>query len=180
MQHAGGYKMAKELMWICALLPEKRNQELTDICKKENQTLGLPEDVFRFPLHISMKKSFQTTDFDKVKEEILMHMQAYGKIRCNLSEPVLHKKMIWLPVASQDQILEWHDKLDEKLLNKFEIPIDRFDSRFQPHISLFTKGSEEQLAKVQELLEKKIQPGEMVLDRFVIGSSRHKDEFYEL
>jgi hypothetical protein len=172
--------MAKELMWICALLPDKWNQELVDICKKENRTIGLPEDVFRFPLHISMKKSFQTTDFDKVKAAILMHIHEYGKIRCNISEPVLHKKMIWLPVASQGQIREWHDKLDEMLLNQFGIPIDRFDSKFQPHISLFTKGSEKQLVKMQELLEKKIQPGEIVLDRFVIGSSRHKDEFYEL
>jgi hypothetical protein len=172
--------MAKELMWICALLPEKWNQELVDICKKENLKIGLPEDVFRFPLHISMKKSFQTTDFNKVKAEILMHIHEYGKIRCNIAEPVLHKKMIWLPVASQGQIREWHDKLDEMLLNKFEIPIDRFDSKFQPHISLFTKGTEKQLVKMQELLEKKIQPAEIVLDRFVIGSSRHKDEFYEL
>jgi hypothetical protein len=172
--------MAKELMWICALMPEKWNQELADICKKENLTIGLPEDVFRFPLHISMKKSFQTTDFDEVKAEILVHIHKYGKISCNILEPVLHKKMIWLPVASQGQIRDWHDKLDEMLLNKFEIPIDRFDSKFQPHISLFTKGSEKQLVKMQELLEKKIQPKEIVLDRFVIGSSRHKDEFYEL
>jgi hypothetical protein len=172
--------MAKELMWICALLPEKLNQELIDICKKENQKIGLPENVFRFTLHISMKKSFQTTDFDEVKTEILMHIHEYGKISCNILEPVLHKKMIWLPVASQGQIREWHDKLDEMLLNKFEIPIDRFDFKFQPHISLFTKGSEKQLVKMQELLKEKIQPEEMILERFVIGSSRHKDEFFDI
>jgi hypothetical protein len=180
MQTEEGYKMAKELMWICAMLPERLNQELVDICKKENLTIGLPENVFRFPLHISMKKSFHTMDFDKVKAEILMHIHGYGKISCNISEPVLHKKMIWLTVASQGQIRDWHDKLDEMLLNKFEIPIDRFDSKFQPHISLFTKGAEKQLVAMQKLLEKKIQPAEIVLDRFVIGSSRHKDEFYEL
>jgi hypothetical protein len=56
--------MANELMWVCALLPDDINRELVDICREVNRNIGLPEDVFRFPLHISMKKSFRTKEFE--------------------------------------------------------------------------------------------------------------------
>lgn len=54
--------MGKELMWVCGLLPQKEQEKLVEICKEANREIGLPEVVFKFPLHISMKKSFYVTD----------------------------------------------------------------------------------------------------------------------
>jgi hypothetical protein len=172
--------MGKELMWVCALLPPELNRQLAELCREENKSIGLPEDVFRFLLHISMKKSFQTTEFEAVKAEILHHMQASGEIHCRTTGVVCHKKMLWLMVEPEGESKRWHDKLDKLLLDKFGIPVDRFDANFEPHISLFTKGEQAQIKEMGVRLAGKIPPMELTLDRFVVGSSRHGDEFFEI
>jgi hypothetical protein len=172
--------MAKELMWVCALLPKEVNQQLVQICREANAAIGLPENVFRFPLHISMKKSFQTTSFDAVKAAILAHLREYGPICCKAGGVVCHRKMLWLPIEPTGSIKEWHDTLDAMLLSRFGIPIDRFDAAFSPHISLFTKGEQAQISEMQKRLQQKIAPMELSLNRFVIGSSGHKDAFFEI
>jgi 2'-5' RNA ligase len=172
--------MAKELMWVCALLPLKLNRQLAALCREENKSIRLPEDVFRFPLHISMKKSFQTTEFDAVQAEIIRHMQAQGEIHCRTASVICRKKMLWLPVKPEGEIRAWHDELDQRLLDRFAIPIDRFDATFEPHISLFTKGDPARIKGMGLRLAGKIAPMELTLNRFVIGSSRHGDEFFDI
>jgi hypothetical protein len=86
--------------------------------------------------------------------------------------------MLWLPVESAGAILFWHEQLDQILLGKYAVPIDRFDAVFQPHISLFTRGSREELLRMKQLLSNKLPPLELTLNRFVIGSSGHKDEYF--
>jgi hypothetical protein len=170
--------MRKELMWVCALPSGEWNERLVQICRAENKFIGLPEDVFKFPLHISMKKSFQTTEFDAVKAEILTYIHVQGKIHCRTRGVACRKKMLWLPIEPAGEILEWHKQLDALLLNQFGIPINRFDADFEPHISLFTKGDLSQIEDMKLRLAEKIPPAELTLDRFVIGSSGHKDEFF--
>jgi hypothetical protein len=172
--------MAKELMWVCGVLPEELNCRLAVICKRNNRDLHLPEDVFKFPLHISMKKSFYTTEFDEAKTQIKSFIFERGKIDCFVGGIEIHKNMIWLPIETRGGLSDWHDCLDKILLEKFNIPISPFDVNFHPHISLFTKGNEGQIAKMYERLKAQIQPMDITLNKFVIGSSMHKDEFFEV
>jgi hypothetical protein len=172
--------MAKELMWVCALLSEPFQEQLAALCREENKTVGLPEDVFRFPLHISMKKSFQTTEFESVKAEVLRYIQRQGEIRCQTTGVTCQKQMLWLSVDVSGDILEWHHRLDSLLLDKFGISIHRFDANFEPHISLFTKGNSAQLEEMRWRLAGKIPPMELTLNRFVLGSSGHGDVFFEI
>jgi hypothetical protein len=172
--------MAKELMWVCALLPAEWNRKLAALCREENKSVGLPENVFRFPLHISMKKSFQTTEFEAVKAEIVSVMQAQGAICCRTSGVVCRKKMLWLSVEPEGKIKDCHDRLDRLLLDRYDIPIDRLDAEFEPHISLFTGGDQAKIKEMELRLAAKIPPAEWKLTEFVIGSSGHADEYFDL
>jgi 2'-5' RNA ligase len=173
--------MAKELMWVCGLLPENTNKRIVEICKEANRNIGLSESVFRFPLHISMKKSFYTISFDEVKMEIMEHIRKNGVLHCRTSEVTCHRNMLWLPVEADGEIKDWHNSLDEILLSKYGILIDRFDVEFEPHITLFTGVErEEKLEGMRKELTDKIPPTEMEISRFVIGSSAHGDEYFNL
>jgi 2'-5' RNA ligase len=88
--------------------------------------------------------------------------------------------MIWLPIEPSGEIKQWHDELDQSLLNGFGIPIDRLDREFKPHISLFTKEQEQQLLEMKQRLSGMIEPVDLALNKFVVGSSRHGDEFFEI
>jgi hypothetical protein len=172
--------MSKELMWVCAILPQELNKSLVEICRKENIEVNLPDDVFKFPLHISMKKSFYTDNFEKVKNEIVSHIYPKGAVKCRVGAVACHKNMLWLPIEPDGEVKQWHDELDQSLLNRFRIPIDQLDREFKPHISLFTKGQEEQLLEMKQRLSGIIEPMELTLNRFVVGSSRHSDEFIDI
>lgn len=39
--------MAQKLMWVCAVAPEGFKKTAVQICLAENETEGLPENVFR-------------------------------------------------------------------------------------------------------------------------------------
>ena len=170
----------KELTWICGLLPQDDNQRIVSLCKKANQDIGLPENVFALPLHISMKKSFLADDFLLVKQEMKRFALSKGSIPIKTNPPILHKNMIWLPIEPSIMISSWHHELDALLLDKFGIEIANFDKAFKPHISLFTKGTAEKMKQIYPALQKALPPMEMEIKRFVIGSSAHKDEFFDV
>jgi hypothetical protein len=52
---------------------------------------------------------------------------------------------------------------------------------FQPHISLFTSGDKDDIMDMYNLLkEEDLRLGDVEFHKFVIGSSVHRDTFYEL
>ena len=172
--------MSRELMWICAITSEEFRKKVTELCLTENKDIGLFENVFKLPLHISMKKSFYTDCFDTVKDDILKIVNGIGRFRCRIDKVYLHKNMLWLSLANEGDLRLLHEELDRLLDVKYGIPISRYDRVFQPHISLFTRGTSEQMKTMYEKLENHDFGSEIEISRFVIGSSGHKDTFYNL
>ena len=169
--------MGRELMWVCAIAPEEFQKRTTQLCLTENKSIGLPENVFKLPLHISLKESFYTESFDAVKFDILSVLNLTGKFRCRIAEIELHRNMLWLPVTNGDKLRLLHEKIDRLLEAKYGIPISGYDRNFQPHISLFTRGAPEQVRDMYDRLRNHDFGSSIEISRFVIGSSGHKDTF---
>ena len=173
--------MREELAWICAIMPEGINDKITRICKELNKNVGLPETVFKFPLHISLKKSFRTHNFFEMREDALDLINRHMTMSCRVSGVTLHRNMIWLDITPNESLLKFHSALDALLFNKYDVIIDKFDRMFNPHISLFTSGDREKIAEMFDLLQKEdLNFDNIEFRRFVIGSSAHKDTFYDL
>jgi len=173
--------MKEELSWVCAIMPEAANRKIVNLCKELNRGIGLPETVLKFPLHISLKKSFRTQRFEEVRENALSLLKQCSPISCRVLGVTLHKKMIWLNIKPNESLFKFHQELDALLLNKYGIPIDKFDKVFQPHISLFTSGDSDDIMDMYDLLkEEDIRLDDVEFHKFVIGSSVHRDTFYEL
>ena len=169
----------KELMWVCALLPKQEEEEIRSICLEPNKKVRLSEDVFRFPLHISLKKSWECEDFAKIQEDIVACLQQKGEFLVRYESPILRRNMIWLPLDASGRLQEIHEDLDRLLAEKYEIPQDPYDRIYEPHISLFTKGQAEKMSQLYELLKEEIRPGTVKIQRFVVGGSVHRDSFYK-
>ena len=167
-------------MWICGIIPPELSKEIISICKDKNKNIGLKENVFDLPLHISMKKSFYTNNFDDVKKRITNFIYEKGKIVCKTKGIYIHKGMIWILVDSKPFINEWHDELDHILLNDFNIDISNYDKSFLPHISLFTSGENDKINSMYRELKNDFKGLDFSINKFVIGSSKHKDEYIEI
>lgn len=172
--------MSRELMWICAISTEGFRKTVTQFCLAENKSVGLPENVFKLPLHISLKKSFYTEEFDAVKDEMLKIMNSVGHFHCRIDKVDLHRDMLWLSLVNDGKLRRIHEELDCLLETKYGVPISRYDRIFQPHISLFTRGTPEQMLTMYDRLKKHDLGKEIEISRFVIGSSGHRDVFYNL
>lgn len=172
--------MARELMWVCAIAPEEFQKTVSQLCLTENKAIGLPENVFKLPLHISLKKSFYTDCFDEVKVDILKTVNSTGRFHCCIDRVILQRNMLWLSLINDGHLRHLHKDLDHLLDKKYGVPISRYDRIFQPHISLFTRGTAEQLQTMYSKLKKLDFDGDIELNQFVIGSSRHKDVFFDL
>ena len=172
--------MVQELMWVCAIAPEEFRKTVVQLCLAENKTVGLPENVFKLPLHISMKKSFCTDSFDSVKEDVLKVINNIGGFSCRIGKIDMHRNMLWLSLINDGELRRLHEELDRVLDRKYGIPVSRYDRIFQPHISLFTRGAPEKLQTMYSRLTKQDFCTEIEISRFVIGSSGHKDTFFDL
>ena len=171
--------MAIELMWVCGILPDGLNRKVVETCREENRDIGLPETVFRFPMHISMKKSFNTDNFESVKKAVASYIERNRTISCRTGKPIENKGMIWLPIIPDQEISNWHKGLDDMLRDNFNIPVLGYDKFFKPHVSLFTKGDSDKIDIMFERLCKTLPEMDFTIRRFVVGSSRHKDEYFE-
>lgn len=170
----------KELMWACALLPEEPNNEIVSICQRLNKDIELPETVFKFPLHISLKKSWESERYYDMQRDVAVFLQSKGRFEVGFELPVLHKNMIWLPVQVTKDLREIHDGLDRLLLEKYCVPQDRFDLTFNPHISLFTKDKRKDILRMLDLLKKEMMPMTTTICRVVVGGAIHRDSYYDL
>jgi 2'-5' RNA ligase len=171
----------EELSWVCAIMPDATNRKIVNLCRELNHEIGLPETVFKFPLHISLKKSFRTLRFEEVREDALALLKQHMPMSCRVSGVTLHKNMIWLNITPNESLLKFHQELDALLLSKYGVPVDKFDKMFQPHISLFTSGDRDDIMDMYDLLkEEDLRIDNVEFRKFVIGSSGHRDTFYEL
>jgi len=172
--------MGKELMWACALLPEEVNQEIVSICKRANRRIGLPETVFKFPLHISLKKSWECDRFLDARQDVAEYLKQSDRFSITTGSPSLHKGMIWLSVNVDEKLKQLHEGLDALLETKYGVPRSTEDLRFHPHISLFTRGDGNRLSAIQQILAKELLPVRAEIRRVVVGGAIHRDTYYEL
>lgn len=172
--------MARELMWVCAVAPEEFRKAVYDVCISENREVGLSENVFKLPLHISLKKSFYTEAFDEVRADIYRFMSGVGCFWCYIEGVTIIRNMVWLSFYDDGSLHDIHTEIDRLLETKYGIPIDRYDRVFCPHISLFTRGTPEQMQNMYERLKKHSFGKRIEISRFVTGSSGHKDRYYNM
>ena len=109
---------AKELAWVCAIAPEECRKKLTRLCLDANKSIKLPENVFKLPLHISLKKSFYTVDFDRVSEDMRLLIERSGRLYCQIGQVELHRNMLWLALENRGALRSLHEELDGLLKTK--------------------------------------------------------------
>lgn len=173
-------KMIKtNLMWVGALLPENIARDMVTICKEENHSAHLSEDMFKYPLYVSLNESFMTDNYDTTHQAILDFIHAHGPITCHMETPAQNTRRVYLPVTPTGDIITWHNEFDH-LLDNLHIDIDDYDRHYDPHVTLFRGARRLQCIEMQRLLFTRIPAMDLTLNRFVIEASHHEDEYITL
>ena len=168
----------KELMWITGIIDKETNEEIRRICLKENEDLHLSERFFRSDLHISLKRTFYTEQYEKIADDIKEMLRGHKPIDCGYSKLMKVKDMLWLYPDKNDELVRIHNEIDLFLYEKYKIPIDTFDRQYFPHITIFHKGETKNLLKMYDRLQISLERKPITIDRFAIGTKTRGSDFF--
>ena len=169
-----------ELFWVVGMIPDDINDQIKEICLKENEDLRLSERFFKNSLHISMKRTFHCEYFEKMKEDLKHLLTSKGEIYCGHTHLIKIKDMLWLTLDEDEKIRKVHQKIDELLQNRYNVPIDTFDKNYLPHITIFHKGDPDNLLKMHERLLEKLPNKEIKISRYAIGSKIRENDIFDV
>lgn len=165
-----------ELMSLHGIIENDLNEEIQEMCFDMINELELSDHFFRIPLHISLKRSFHTNEFEAVSDDVHKMLSNVHVIRCRGLEPVVVKNRLWLKVNEYDELKLIHQELDRMLLQRHGIPIDEFDRIYCPHISLFNDSSDDKLLSAANMIRKD-PDREFLIHRYSIGSNKHPSSY---
>lgn len=166
-------------MWVSAILPIQINNQISNVCLSNNLDIKLSERFFKFPLHISLKRTFYTDDYLSVKEDLksLLHNQT---ITISNLKPIINSNMIWLEFENNNKIIEIHKEIDKLLLDKYNIPIDEFDRIYHPHVTIFRDDDIQKLNNMYSRIKDLIIKEDVLIDTYAMGTNLDNNEFYKV
>ena len=173
-------EVMKEFIWVCGLIPEDIDQQIKEICLKENEDLQLSERFFKTNLHISMKRTFHCDDFENMKEDLKQLLRNEKQIYCGNTHLFKVKDMLWLTVDKDEKIKQVHKKIDEMLEKRYDVPIDTFDKNYLAHITIFHKGDPLNLIEMHERLLERLPSFPIVISRYAIGSKTRENDIFDV
>lgn len=166
-------------MWVSAILSKKDNDDISKICLDNNTDIKLSDRFFRFPLHISLKRTFYTDDYLTIKNDLKKLINQSNPIIIQDLKLMRNKDMLWLDFDNKDAIISLHQKIDELLFQKYKIPIDEYDKNYYPHITIFRDDDIDKLEMMFNRIEELINKEEIIIDTFALGTSLENNEFYK-
>ena len=170
----------KQLMWIQGLLPEKIRKQITDLCIANNDDLKLSDHFLIYPLHVSFKRSFYTDRFETIREDLKELLEGYGPIDCTSLFPMKVKDMIWLGFENEEELLKIHERIDDNLLERYQIPVDEFDRNYHPHVTLFRDDDGEKLEEMLNRIRDHFPMEDVRIEEVIIGARGKEGCLYQL
>ena len=158
-------------IWIGCKLPENFEQELRSLCLSQNERLGLDTVAFSLPQHISLKISFETEQPEAVLEALAAWLGEQKPFSVHVRNPEQAGRILWLPIAENQELERLHSELDARLARDFGVPQHPFDKAFLFHSTLFMDENAEKIAKMEELLSDYSTERELTVDTFLLGLS---------
>lgn len=142
-------------MWTGLVFDKETEYNTRKICKKINKEFEVSEQSFTLPQHISLKTSFNVQNYKEVIEYLKMVLKEYESIDVKLIGITKLNGVIWIDVEKNEKLIEIHNILNEKLLEKFSIPLIKFDGdKFTFHSTLFQDSqNNDKLEEIYKLLK---------------------------
>ena len=154
-------------IWTGLVFNKNDEMKIRQICKEVNCDYNVSEQSFTLPQHISLKTSFYAENYI----EIINYMKSI--LKDNLSNikivitgiSKLNNGVIWFDIEDCEILRNIHNMLNEKLLEKYEIPLIKFDGdKFQFHSTIFQDiNIDDKLNNMVETLKSKFE-FPMILD----------------
>lgn len=161
-------------IWTGIILPKKFETKIRNICRNINKNFNVSEQSFTLPQHISLKTSFNVSNYQEVIDFMKELLKDFNNTKIKIKDIGKINGVIWLEIEENSVLRNIHNLLNEKLFDKFNIPEIKFDGKnFKFHSTLFQDlENNDKLEIMYDELRKEIQfPIELDLDEINFGVS---------
>lgn len=144
---------------IGLILNKNDQDKIRKICKEVNYNYNVNEQAFTLPQHISLKTSFDVDNYkevvDYMKSILKDNFLSIDITITGISK--LNNGVIWFDIKEHKELRKFHNMLNEKLLEKYGIPLIKFDgNNFQFHSTIFKDiNIDDRLNDMVEILKSK-------------------------
>ena len=135
--------------------------------------LGMPVDNPNFPMHVSLKISFEVPNdvAPKVIDELCDYFATLKPFDIHVDKMELHPNISWLLYKPCLELQAISTHLNDYLLATYNVPLHEYDTDFKYHSTLFLDGTAEQIAQGFDILKQFPLPQKVTANTFCIGVS---------
>ena len=146
-------------IWVGLIFNKKDEEKIRKICKEVNYNYNVNEQAFTLPQHISLKTSFCVENYKEVIDYMKLilkgNLSSFDITITGISK--LNNGVIWFDIEENKILRKFHNIFNKKLLEKYEIPLIKFDgNNFRFHSTIFQdKNIDDSLNDMVEILKSK-------------------------
>lgn len=135
--------------------------------------LGLPVDNPNFPMHVSLKISFEVADniAPKLMDQLCAYFATLKPFDIFVDKLELHPNISWILYKPSSQLQAISTHLNNYLLNNYNVPLHEYDTDFKYHSTLFLDGTPDQIAQGFDIIKHHPLPQKLTANTFCIGMS---------
>lgn len=128
---------------------------------------------FNFPLHISLKISFEIVDdmFAAVLKDISDIFENTTPFDVKPQEIEVFDNIAWILYAENDKVNALHDKICDTLFEKYGVIRHEYDNDYKFHTTLFMDDDAEKVKAGYEKIKNVELPSVVLAYKFCIGAS---------
>lgn len=161
-------------VWTGMVLPKKFEENIRNICRNINKDFNVSELSFTLPQHISLKTSFNVSNYQEVIEFMKEQLKIFNETNIKIIDIGKINGVIWFEIEENKMLRNMHELLNKKLYAEFDIPEIKFDgTNFKFHSTLFQDiENDDKLVIIYEKLKEEFQfPIELEVNEINFGIS---------
>lgn len=154
-------------------------QQLKTVRDGARKQLGMPVDNPDFPMHVSLKISFEVANdvVPQLMDELCNYFATLRPFDIFVDKPELHQNISWLLYKPCVELQTISTYLNNYLLDNYNVPPHEYDTDFKYHSTLFLDGTPEQIAQGFDVLNKFSFPQKVTANTFCIGLSNTGENY---
>ena len=159
-------------IWI-GIDVDKQLQELKEKAKSIETKIGFERSNFTLPYHISLKISFEIDDCNlgQIVNDISDIYSEIEPFYIDVKEIEHHNTIVWIMMLKNRSLYRLHDRLNNFLLEKYNIPLHEYDTDYKFHTTLFMDDNSNKVSDAYEEIKDCRIPKRLLANKFVIGTS---------
>ena len=159
-------------IWLGIDLDSQLHQ-LKTVRDNARMQLGMPVDNPNFPMHVSLKISFQVDDHlvPQLMDELCTYFATLHPFEIFVDRLELHPNISWLLYKPCAELQAISTHLNNYLLDSYNVPLHEYDTDFKYHSTLFLDGTPEQITQGFDAIKQYKMPQKVTANTFCIGLS---------